>query len=133
MGEIRPMPQRGDVFSDIRGDDRTMRVSYHHDRGVVVVSLWAGLVCRGSFRMAATEVDRLISALGEMRIAVDAATPAAGPPAAGQPQAPAGPAASAEAGTAQTGATEAGAPGPEDRPGPVHFGPAPVVLRPQVA
>jgi hypothetical protein len=125
MGEIRPMPQRGDVFSDIRGDDRTMRVSYHHDRGVVVVSLWAGPVCRGSFRMAATEVDRLISTLGEMRIAVDAAAPADEPPAGGQPG----------AATAATAPTPEERPSPPigERPGPVHFGAPPVVLRPQVA
>ena len=104
------MPRRGDVFTDVRGDDRTMRVSYHHDREVVVVSLWAGPVCRGSFRMAATEVDRLIATLGEMRVIAEP------PPPAGDPAAP----------TLTT-------PTPEERPGPAHFSVAPVVPRPQVA
>ena len=63
MGEVLPMPNPGDVFVDVRGEDRTMRVSYHLDRGVVVVSLWAGGTCRGSFRLAAQDVDRLVAVL----------------------------------------------------------------------
>jgi hypothetical protein len=57
------MPAVGDIFVDGRGDDRTMRVSYHQDRGVVVVSLWAGAVCRASFRLAADDVGRLAALL----------------------------------------------------------------------
>ena len=60
------MPAFGDLFTDVRGGDRRMRVSYHGDRGVVVVSLWAGEVCRGSFRMAAEDVRGLISILTEI-------------------------------------------------------------------
>jgi len=81
MGEVLPLPNLGDVFADVRDEDRTMRVSCHADRGVVVVSLWAGPVCRGSFRMAATDVDRLVSALTGMGAAArsgEVAAPAAG-------------------------------------------------------
>ena len=66
MGELLPMPAVGDVFADVRGDDRMMRVSYHEDRGVVVVSLWAGVVCRGSFRLAAADAGRLVAVLSEV-------------------------------------------------------------------
>ncbi|HKT02171.1 MAG TPA: hypothetical protein VJT31_21805 [Rugosimonospora sp.] len=66
MAEIRPLPSPGDVFTDIRGGDRTMRVSYHADREVVVVSLWAGGLCRGSFRLALADLDRLTSVLAGM-------------------------------------------------------------------
>ncbi|MEU8230092.1 hypothetical protein AB0C12_10870 [Actinoplanes sp. NPDC048967] len=66
MGEVLPMPTVGDVFQDVRGDDRTMRVSYHQDRGVMVVSLWAGPVCRGSFRLAAEEIGRLAALLSDI-------------------------------------------------------------------
>ena len=59
------MPTVGDVFLDVRGDDRTMRVSYHQDRGVVVVSLWAGAACRGSFRLAADDAGRLVAFLSD--------------------------------------------------------------------
>lgn len=58
-----------------------MRVNAHRDRGAVVVSLWAGPMCRGSFRMAIDDLDRLISTLGEIRASVRPAgtsTPQAG-------------------------------------------------------
>jgi hypothetical protein len=40
MGEVSPMPAVGDLFTDMRGGDRRMRVRYHEGRGAVVVSLW---------------------------------------------------------------------------------------------
>ena len=49
-----------------RDDDRTLRVSYHADRGTVVMSLWSGAACRGTFRLAADEVERLIAVLDRM-------------------------------------------------------------------
>ena len=70
------MPAVGDLFTDIRGGQRTMRVSYHGDRGVLVVSLWAGTVCRGSFQMAADNVGQLIEMLSEIE---SAAAPASTP------------------------------------------------------
>jgi hypothetical protein len=73
MGEIRPLPNPGDVFSDVRDPDRTMRVSYHADAGIVVVSLWSGRLCRASFRMAADEAARLVTALGQAALASTAA------------------------------------------------------------
>jgi hypothetical protein len=60
------------VFTDVRDDDRTMRISYHADVGVVVVSLWAGRLCRASFRLAADEANRLIEALGAAVARADA-------------------------------------------------------------
>lgn len=60
------MPRAGDVFADARGDDRTMRVSWHAESGVAVVSLWAGRMCRASFRLPVSEIPRLIAALGPM-------------------------------------------------------------------
>jgi hypothetical protein len=74
MGEVLPMPTIGDLFTDVRGGDRTMRVSYHGDRDVIVVSLWVGTWCRGSFRMAAGDVSKLISTLTEIRLSVDSAS-----------------------------------------------------------
>ncbi|GHJ53715.1 hypothetical protein Nm8I071_30220 [Nonomuraea sp. TT08I-71] len=63
------MPSFGDLFTDLRGEDRTLRVSYHPDRGAVVLSLWNGTLCRGSFRMPADDVDRLLALLTAVRIA----------------------------------------------------------------
>jgi hypothetical protein len=66
VGEIYPMPRLGDVFDDVRDNGRTMRISCHTDRDAVVVSLWHDTLCRGSFRLAADDLDRLISTLTEM-------------------------------------------------------------------
>ncbi|WP_231929408.1 hypothetical protein [Micromonospora inositola] len=83
MGEVRPMPSFGDLYGDLRGEDRTMRVSYHPDRGAVVLSLWSGTVCRGSFRMPADDVGRFLTLLTEIQRSI-------APPAAPQPTRPAG-------------------------------------------
>jgi hypothetical protein len=58
-------PTRGEVFLDPRGADRSLRVSWHGERGVVVLSLWRGSVCAGSFRLEADELPRFIRALAE--------------------------------------------------------------------
>ncbi|MFJ8689496.1 hypothetical protein [Micromonospora wenchangensis] len=86
MGEVLPMPSFGDLFTDVRGDDRTMRVSYHPERGAVVLSLWSGTTCRGSFRMAVDDVSRLRTVLAEVEASrtpttvLPAVPPAGGPP-----------------------------------------------------
>lgn len=67
------MPRIGDVFADVRGGGRTMRVSYHGDQQAVVVSLWVGTMCRGTFRMAAGDVSKLMSTLNEIKGSVDSA------------------------------------------------------------
>ncbi|MFE9955625.1 hypothetical protein [Micromonospora sp. NPDC005299] len=72
------MPTFGDLFTDLRGEDRTLRVSYHPDRGAVVLSLWSGTMCRGSFRMPADDVDRLVALLTSVGTAADGGD-AAGP------------------------------------------------------
>ncbi|MBE1488376.1 hypothetical protein [Plantactinospora soyae] len=78
MSEVLPMPSFGDLFTDTRGGDRTMRVSYHSERGTVVMSLWLGPVCRGSFRLDVGDARRLASTLDEILTSVDS-TVTAGP------------------------------------------------------
>jgi hypothetical protein len=51
------------VFIDARGGDRALRVSWHHESGLVVLSLWRDNVCAGSFRLAVDEVPALIEML----------------------------------------------------------------------
>jgi hypothetical protein len=51
------------VFLDARGEDRSLRVTWHPDAGLVVLSLWRGNVCAASFRLTAEEVPALIAAL----------------------------------------------------------------------
>ena len=63
MATARPLPEKGSIFLDARGGDRAMRVSWHHDSGLVVLSLWRENVCAGSFRLAVDEVPELIALL----------------------------------------------------------------------
>jgi hypothetical protein len=63
MTSPSPLPAYGDVFLDGRGGDRSLRVSWHHEVRVVVLSLWRDGVCVGSFRLDADEVPALIEVL----------------------------------------------------------------------
>ena len=63
MPAVRPLPETGSIFLDARGGDRALRVSWHQDAGVVILSLWRENVCAGSFRLAIDEVPELIQML----------------------------------------------------------------------
>ncbi len=54
---------RGEVFLDARGGDRSLRVTWHGERGVVVLSLWRDSVCVGTFRVDAEDLPRFVEAL----------------------------------------------------------------------
>lgn len=56
MPGATPLPKQGDVFFDARGPDRTLRLSRHPDAGVIVLSIWNGGVCQGTFRLPADQV-----------------------------------------------------------------------------
>jgi len=57
------LPRTGAVFLDPRGEDRSLRVTWHHDQQLVVLSLWRDNVCAGTFRLDADEVPDLIALL----------------------------------------------------------------------
>ena len=63
MPPVRPLPETGSIFLDARGGDRALRVSWHQEAGMVVLSLWRENVCSGSFRLAIDEVPQLIDLL----------------------------------------------------------------------
>jgi hypothetical protein len=74
MPAARPLPQLGSIYLDARGAERALRVSWHHDSGLVVLSLWRDNVCAGSFRLAVDEVPDLIAMLrAGLDVAYDAA------------------------------------------------------------
>ena len=52
MAQPRPLPRTGAVFLDPRGEDRSLRVSWHPEADVVVLSLWRDNLCAGTFRLA---------------------------------------------------------------------------------
>ena len=63
MVTARPLPAAGEIFLDARGGDRALRVSWHHESDLVVLSLWRDNVCTGSFRLTVDEVPELIDLL----------------------------------------------------------------------
>jgi hypothetical protein len=63
MAAVRPLPRTGSVFFDARGDDRALRVSWHDEADMVVVSLWRDNVCAATFRLAADDVPDLVDTL----------------------------------------------------------------------
>ncbi len=58
-----PLPRLGEVFFDVRGDSRSMRLSWYADTGVAVFSIWQGGVCTGTFRLPMDDLDRMIEIL----------------------------------------------------------------------
>jgi hypothetical protein len=70
MQPVSPLPSTGEVFLDDRGDSRALRVSWHSEAGVVVLSLWREGTCAGTFRLAIDDVPELI---GLLRRGVEAA------------------------------------------------------------
>lgn len=63
MYQATHVPASGEVFRDARGDRRALRVSWHRDAGVVVLSLWREHVCVGTFRLPVDEVVTLVELL----------------------------------------------------------------------
>ena len=77
MTAVRPLPRTGSIFLDARGDERALRVSWHEEADLVVVSLWRDDVCSGTFRLSGDEVpelvDTLVDVLRHRRAPVDSA------------------------------------------------------------
>ena len=61
--KVTALPARGEVFCDQRGTERALRVSWHSEVGLVVLSLWREDRCVGTFRLEAEEVPALVNAL----------------------------------------------------------------------
>jgi hypothetical protein len=53
----------GEVFLDARGAGRAMRLSWHHEADLVVLSLWRDHVCTGTFRLETCDVAGFVDAL----------------------------------------------------------------------
>ena len=81
MERVSPIPQQGAVFFDPRDDDRFLRVSFHEDAAVFVLSWWRNDTCLGTHRLAADEAPRLIHALAS-GLAVGGASSVDAPPSA---------------------------------------------------
>src|SRR6266487_6050436 len=61
--DAAPLPRLGEVYFDVRGESRSMRLSWYADTGVAVFSIWQGGTCTGTFRLPITDLPRLVDAL----------------------------------------------------------------------
>jgi hypothetical protein len=80
--EVVAFPRRGEVFVDQRGGGRALRLGWHTDAGVVVLSLWQDDRCTGSFRLPIADVPRLVHALVTGLVTTEATDRQPAPPAA---------------------------------------------------
>ncbi len=61
--DAAPLPRLGEVFFDVRGSSRSMRLSWYSDTGVAVFSVWQGGTCTGTFRLPIDDLPRMVEAL----------------------------------------------------------------------
>ena len=61
--DAAPLPRLGEVYLDVRGESRSMRLSWYADTGVAVFSIWQGGTCTGTFRLPIADLPRMIQAL----------------------------------------------------------------------
>ena len=59
MAEVSPLPIRGEVVVDARGGARALRVSWHPEHGLVVLSIWRGDTCAATVQVDSAEVPHL--------------------------------------------------------------------------
>jgi hypothetical protein len=65
LAEVLTLPAHGEVIADARGDGRWMRVTWHHEADLVVLSMWREGSCIGTIRLARGDVPLMVQALVE--------------------------------------------------------------------
>jgi hypothetical protein len=65
MARTVALSVRGEVFLDARDAGRALRVSWHHEDELVVLSLWRGHQCTGTVQLAADDVPAFVHALAD--------------------------------------------------------------------
>jgi hypothetical protein len=63
MTRIVALPVEGEVFLDTRDEGRWMRLSWHHEDELVVLSIWRAHTCVATFRLGRNDVPKLIESL----------------------------------------------------------------------
>ena len=58
-----PLPREGEVFFDVRGAARSMRLSWYADSAVAVFSIWQAGRCTGTFRLPFSDLARMVQTL----------------------------------------------------------------------
>jgi hypothetical protein len=73
MAEALPLASSSQWFTDPRTPDRRMKVAWHPEAGVVVVSLWTSDHCTATFRLpiesAPDLMHLLVDAVADERVA----------------------------------------------------------------
>jgi len=65
MAEPTRQAHRQEWFVDPRSPDRRMKITWHPDDSLAVVSLWQGPTCTATFRLPARDTARLIGVLAD--------------------------------------------------------------------
>jgi hypothetical protein len=65
VGEGEPSIARRTIVSDPRGDDRYLRVAWHPEQSVVVLSHWHNEVCVATSTVGLADLPRLIGLLAD--------------------------------------------------------------------
>jgi hypothetical protein len=63
LAEVLTLPAHGEILPDARGGGRWIRVTWHQEADVVVLSLWREGNCVGTARVAREDVPVMVSAL----------------------------------------------------------------------
>ncbi len=65
MADVLPFPARGEMFVDARGGGRMLRATWHHEVGLLVLSLWQGDTCTATFRLHAADAPAFLAAIAD--------------------------------------------------------------------
>jgi hypothetical protein len=60
MAEVTPFPKVGTIFVDRRDPSRSLRLSWHPELSLFVLSVWRGEVCLASFQLMPADAARLV-------------------------------------------------------------------------
>lgn len=63
QADVIALPSSGEILADIRGGGRWMRVTWHDEADIVVLSLWKHMSCVGTLRLDRSDVPGLVDAL----------------------------------------------------------------------
>ena len=71
MGTVSPIPQQGAVFVDPRDEGRLLRVSFHEQQNLFVLSWWRDGTCLATFHLSPDEAPRMIHAIASSLVSAD--------------------------------------------------------------
>jgi hypothetical protein len=75
MTDVAPLPVSGTVVTDWRGAGRLLRISWHGELEVFVVSVWRDDHCVGTIQLRPQDVDEVVRAFtGGLSVAVTSST-----------------------------------------------------------